>query len=298
MNSMTGFGAGTAALAQAGAVAREVAVEASSVNRKGLEISVSLPREWNAHEAPLTELARTRLHRGHVRLAVALREPAMTETPGQQAWDLAAVRESFEQLRALAEHLDVPFAPDAALLLRLAQGSRKEVPMPPAEDAWPAVQKAATAAIEQLVALRKREGETLRTDISTRLKLLATLREEIAPLAPASVTRYRESLHARLRQIGLEIDLNDERILREIALFADRCDITEELTRLASHLVEFGKTLGEDGPVGRKLDFLCQEIHREINTVGSKAQHVDITRRVLEAKNELERIREQVQNVE
>ncbi len=296
---MTGFGAGTAALALAGGTAREVAVEASSVNRKGLEIAVSLPREWNAHEAPLTELARARLHRGHVRLTVSLREPAAPgAAPATQAWDLATVRESFEQLRVLADHLDVPFEPDAALLLRLALGSRKETPLPPADDAWPAVQKAAAAALGQLTALRKREGETLRADMSGRLKLLATLRGEIAPLAPASVARYRDTLHARLRQIGLEVDLNDERILREIALFADRCDITEELTRLASHLTEFEKTLGEEGSVGRKLDFLCQEIHREINTVGSKAQHVDITRRVLEAKNELERIREQVQNVE
>ncbi len=134
--------------------------------------------------------------------------------------------------------------------------------------------------------------------MAARIEILKKLSGEIAPLAPASIVRYREGLHARLKQIGLQIDLNDERVLREIALFADRCDITEELTRLGSHFDQLEKILADDSPAGRKLDFLCQEIHREFNTVGSKAQHLDITKRVLEAKNELERIREQVQNVE
>jgi len=149
-----------------------------------------------------------------------------------------------------------------------------------------------------LIAARQREGDALKRDMAARIALLKKVSVEIAPLAPTSIERYREGLHARLKQIGLEIDLNDERVLREIALFADRCDIAEELTRLASHLEQFEKILAEVGPVGRKLDFLCQEIHRELNTVGSKSQHLDITRRILDAKNELERIREQVQNVE
>jgi uncharacterized protein (TIGR00255 family) len=297
MLSMTGFGAGKAPLAsaRAGAGTREAQAEASSVNRKGLEFSISLPREWAALEAPLTELARARLHRGQVRLTVAVNEPGANGAP---SWDEAAVGEALEQLRALAKRLGVSFQPDGELLWRLAQGTGGEAATTPAEEAWPAVQAAATAALEQLVAARGREGEALQRDLAARLALLSRLREEIAPLAGESVTRYREGLHGRLRQIGLEIDLNDERILREIALFADRCDIAEELTRLESHLAQFAKTLGADGPVGRQLDFLCQEIHREINTIGSKAQHVEITRRVLEAKNEIERIREQVQNVE
>jgi uncharacterized protein (TIGR00255 family) len=292
---MTGFGAGTAVLADG--AGREVFAEASSVNRKGLEISISLPREWNALEGSVGELARARLHRGAVRIAVVVREPA-GDGVTTALWDETAIAKSFAQLRALATRFKVPFSPDVALLLRLAQASGGEVPTPPAPAAWPAVQQAVNAALEQLLETRRREGESLRKDMAARLEILNGVRAEITPLAPASVARYREGLHARLRQIGLEIDLNDERVLREIALFADRCDIAEELTRLASHLEQFAKILNEDGAVGRKLDFLCQEIHREFNTVGSKAQHLDITRRVLDAKNELERIREQVQNVE
>jgi uncharacterized protein (TIGR00255 family) len=294
---MTGYGGGVAILP--GATAREVFAEISSVNRKGLELSVSLPREWNALEGPVGELAKARLHRGAVRLSLTLRAPmAKTAIARASTWDEEAVEKEFGQLRALAAILKVPFQPDMALVLRLAQISSPEVPAPVAEDAKPAVEQAVVAALEQLTAARGREGEALRKDMALRIGLLKKLSAELAPLAPASIARYREGLHARLAQIGLAIDLHDERILREIALFADRCDISEELTRLASHLDQFEKILGDDGPAGRKLDFLCQEIHREFNTVGSKAQHLDITRRVLDAKNELERIREQVQNVE
>ncbi len=295
MLSMTGYGSGVAPLP--GAAGREIFVEISSVNRKGLEVAVALPREWNALENPATDLAKARLQRGAVRLGIIARMPGSAPVP-MARWDEAAVQKELTQLRTLAERFEIPFNPDVSLLLRMAQATHGEAPLPPTDQAWPAVEKAMNAALEQLVSSRRREGAALQRDLSTRLDLLKTLTAEIAPLAPTSVTRYRETLHARLKQIGLTVDLNDERILREIALFADRCDITEELTRLASHFAQFEKILADDAPAGRKLDFLCQEIHRELNTVGSKAQHLDITRRILDAKNELERIREQVQNVE
>jgi uncharacterized protein (TIGR00255 family) len=296
MNSMTGYGSGTAALA--GVAGREVFAEAASVNRKGLEINVSLPREWNALEGPVGELAKSKLQRGAVRLTITLREPLAALAASETAWDVATIEKEFEKIRLLADRFNVPFQTDLSFLLRLAEDSRSKTPTPPAEDAKPAVEKAVAVALEQLMAARQREGDALKRDMVARTTLLKKLSAEIAPLAPTSIERYREGLHARLKQIGLEIDLNDERVLREIALFADRCDIAEELTRLASHLEQFEKILNEVGPVGRKLDFLCQEIHRELNTVGSKSQHLDVTRRILDAKNELERIREQVQNVE
>jgi uncharacterized protein (TIGR00255 family) len=293
---MTGYGSGTAALA--GVAGREVLAEAASVNRKGLEINVSLPREWNALEGPVGELAKAKLQRGAVRLTITLREPLAAQAAPEAAWNVEAIEKEFEKIRVLAERFNVPFQTDLSFLLRLAEDSRSKTSTPPAEDARPAVEKAVVAALEQLMAARQREGDALKRDMLARIALLKKTSVEIAPLAHTSIERYREGLHTRLKQIGLEIDLNDERVLREIALFADRCDIAEELTRLASHLEQFEKILNEAGPVGRKLDFLCQEIHRELNTVGSKSQHLDITRRILDAKNELERIREQVQNVE
>ncbi len=294
---MTGYGAGTAALA--GVTGREVFAEAASVNRKGLEINISLPREWNALEGAVGEIAKTKLQRGAVRLTISLREPlAVQAAAPEPAWDVAAIEGEFEKIRVLAERFNVPFKTDLNFLLRLAEDARPKTSTPPAEDAKSAVEKAVAGAVEQLIAARQREGDALKRDMAARVAFLKKVSMEIAPLAPTSIERYREGLHARLKQIGLNIDLNDERVLREVALFADRCDIAEELTRLASHLEQFEKILGETGPVGRKLDFLCQEIHRELNTVGSKSQHLDITRRILDAKNELERIREQVQNVE
>ena len=296
MQSMTGYGAGTASLA--GVTGREVFAEAASVNRKGLEINISLPREWNALEGPVGELAKAKLHRGAVRLTITLREPLAAQAAPEPAWDVVAIEAEFEKIRVLADRLNVPFQTDLAFLLRLAEDAKPKTAALPVEDAQPAVEKAVAAALDQLIAARQREGDALKRDMSARIALLKKVSAEIAPLAPTSIERYRESLHTRLKQIGLNIDLNDERVLREIALFADRCDIAEELTRLASHLEQFEKILAETGPVGRKLDFLCQEIHRELNTVGSKSQHLEITRRILDAKNELERIREQVQNVE
>jgi uncharacterized protein (TIGR00255 family) len=122
--------------------------------------------------------------------------------------------------------------------------------------------------------------------------------DEITEHAPAVLDRHRENLHRRLTEAGLEVDLDDERIIKEIAVFADRCDITEEITRLRSHFEKFRDYLGSDEPVGRPLDFLCQELNREFNTIGSKANDATLAQLIVNAKTELEKIREQVQNIE
>ena len=136
------------------------------------------------------------------------------------------------------------------------------------------------------------------TDLSERIGTLETLSAQIEAHSKNAVPRYRDALFERLKQINLDLDLNDERVLKEIALFADRCDVSEEITRLKSHFEQFHAFLKSNEASGRKMDFLCQEIHRELNTTGSKSSQIEITRAVIEGKNELERIREQVQNVE
>jgi uncharacterized protein (TIGR00255 family) len=146
--------------------------------------------------------------------------------------------------------------------------------------------------------MRAREGEALLVDFIRRAETLHRLVEGIASRAPQVPANYREQLLKRLREAGLELDLNDERVLREIALFADRCDVTEEITRLRSHLEQFSALLKSEGEIGRKAEFLLQEIGREVNTIGSKANDVTIARAVIELKNELERVREQMANVE
>ena len=146
--------------------------------------------------------------------------------------------------------------------------------------------------------MRAKEGEALLVDFIKRSETLHRHVEAIANRAPQVPANYREQLMKRLRDAGLELDLEDERVLREIALFADRCDVTEEITRLRSHFDQFAGLLKSDGEIGRKSEFILQEIGREVNTIGSKANDVTIARAVIELKNELERVREQMANVE
>jgi len=153
-------------------------------------------------------------------------------------------------------------------------------------------------ALGQLVAMRQAEGKALKEDLEQRLENIGVALQAIRSGMGDTVPRYRELLLQRLSQASLEIDLSDERVLKEIALFADKCDISEETTRLDSHLVQFRECLQEGSPVGRKLEFILQEVNREFNTIGSKANNIEISRHVIEAKNEIERIREQIQNIE
>jgi uncharacterized protein (TIGR00255 family) len=149
-----------------------------------------------------------------------------------------------------------------------------------------------------MMAMRRAEGADLKTEIERLLASLQGEVEAIAAIAPNVPATQREALLKRLREAGLDLDVDDERVLKEIALYAERCDVTEELTRARAHFARFDDYLSRDEPVGRSLDFLCQEMNRELNTIGSKANDSRIAHHVVTAKSELEKIREQVQNVE
>jgi uncharacterized protein (TIGR00255 family) len=153
-------------------------------------------------------------------------------------------------------------------------------------------------ALEEFVTMRAKEGAAMQADMLAHLESLAQIVDRVEPLVPGQVPVYRESLLKRLHDFGLDIDLNDERVLKEIALYAEKCDVAEELTRLRSHLDQMRTTLREDGAIGRKLEFLLQEIFREINTLGNKSSNLEIIQAVLSAKSEIEKLREQSLNVE
>lgn len=290
MQSMTGFGRGEARNDHL-----EISVEISSVNRKSLEVAVSLPREWQAMERALSELVRSKTLRGKVSVYVNVTK---TASAAGLDWDDEQLLATVNRLRAFAEKngLSTDIAPDT--LVRLISSLDTGADMPDAASATPLVTEALTQALDGFCAMRAEEGVALKKDVAERIGVLADRVGRMRALSTETVPRYRELLMQRLQKAGLELDLDDERVLKEIALFADRSDISEELTRLDSHLEQFRATLDEDGAIGRKMDFLCQEINREFNTCGSKANHLDLTRHVLECKNELERIREQAQNVE
>jgi uncharacterized protein (TIGR00255 family) len=294
--SMTGFGRG-----QSHAEGLTFAVEISSVNRKNLEITFSLPRDYQSLERELTERVRARFRRGKVHVALSVQSASTIES---LSWDAPAIQKSWADMKALGEQMGLS-TPELStdILLRLVQLHRIPEKMPEVETLMPSIDAAFKPALDMLLEMRQREGDALVADFRMRVERLAVLVTEIQTLCPSTMQSYRENLLQRLRQANLEIDLDDERILKEIALFADRCDISEEITRLGSHFAQFRHILDEgqlpdSEPIGRKVEFLLQEIHRETNTTGSKANNIEINRRVIEMKTEIERLREQIQNVE
>ena len=291
MNSMTGFGRGEARQDSATWV-----VECSSVNRKQLEVAVNLPRDLSDLEASVRNQVAAACSRGRVN--VLIRSDQAEAAPPAPRLDASVAAQHVENLRALAGQLGL--SPDISLseLVRLPGVLVTESrPLEP-EAAWPAIQAALAQALEQLGRMRAAEGAHLRDEIEARLATIEGLAAAIAGKAPQVPAHQRQVLQQRLEQAGLPLPLDDERLLKEIALFADRTDISEELSRAASHVKQFRAYLAADEPVGRSLDFLVQEFFREFNTMGSKCNHAEIAHHVVSAKTELEKIREQIQNLE
>ena len=291
MHSMTGFGRGSATADEGTAT-----VEIACVNRKQAEVVVQSAREFTELEPKIRKAVLNTISRGRIQVSIQFERPLGDAAPVRV--DLRLVEALETAFESISAHTGRKVAPDAADFLRAPGLIRIEDGGVSAETAWGPIEKALEVAIEQVLVMRKNEGDDLARDLSTRLDLLEKTAAAIAALAPGRPERYREQLFKRLRDAGLELDLNDERVLRELSVFADRCDVSEEVTRLDSHFRKFREYMAGAEPAGRPLDFLCQEIHREFNTIGSKAADAAIAQHVVEAKTELEKIREQVQNVE
>jgi uncharacterized protein (TIGR00255 family) len=291
MKSMTGFGRGEAQ--QAGVT---WSVECSSVNRKQLEVAVSLPRELSELENVVRAEVSATLSRGRINVAVR-KEAAATIAAAVQV-DQTLAAHYYHAMHALALKLDLP--PQIALtdITRMPGVVNVAQIETATEEAWPAIQQALAVALKQLTAMRSAEGISLRADIETRLSHIESLLESIRTRAATVPEHQRKLLRQRLEEAGLPLPLDDERLVKEIALFADRTDISEELSRAASHVKQFRAYLDADTPAGRSLDFLLQEFFREFNTMGSKCNNAEIAHHVVTAKTELEKIREQVQNAE
>jgi len=287
---MTGYGRASAPLGL-----QILTVQVSSVNRKTLDLTVKLPRDWDALEPLVGELVRKTAVRGKVHVDVEV-----TGAPGTSEvdWDEAAATVLFKRLSAFAASRGVAFTPTPELLLTLLNSQRKGATIVDVDAVRPVLGAALEEALKAFAAMRAQEGAALLTDFTGRLETLGRLVTAVAERAPLVVAGYREALLKRLREAGLSLDVADERVLKEIALFADRSDITEELTRLRSHLAQFSALLASGAEAGRKSEFILQEIGREVHTIGSKANDLEISKNVIELKNELERIREQVANVE
>lgn len=290
MHSMTGFGRGAHATEEF-----TVHTELASVNRKQGEVSVHLPRILVELEPKVRKLILARVSRGRVSATIKLEHSG--ETAVQAKVDTGRVLAVTEAFRTISETLGREVSPEAGDFLRVPDLFAFEEGASP-ELVWEAIEPALREALDALLDMRRQEGEDMRQEIRRLLSLLQTEVAEISTRAPAVVANYRETLFRRLREAGLDLNLDDERVLKEVGIFAERCDITEEIARLESHFGKFLEYLGRGEPVGRSLDFLCQEMHREFNTIGSKANDAALAQHVVTAKTELEKIREQVQNVE
>ena len=296
MKSMTGYGRATAALGT-----YTLTVQVNSVNRKTLDLAISLPSEWAEFETPAGELVRKYAARGKVgvRFDVTGAEGAQTQAI---TWDEAAVDATLDHLAAQAARRGMKLEITTDLLWSVASAQRQKTDFPTGETVQATVLAALEEALKSFAAMRAREGAALLADFTSRAAIINGHVDAIAALAPTVAPVWREQLLKRLREanLGPSVNVNpdDERILKEVALFADRCDIAEELTRLRSHIAQFNAHLRSDAEIGRKAEFILQEMGREVNTIGSKANNIDISRRVIELKNELERVREQIANVE
>jgi uncharacterized protein (TIGR00255 family) len=290
---MTGHGRGVGE-----AAGHRVTVEVRAVNHRFFDLKLRSSSADPRVEEAVTLALRRRAERGA--FSVALRDEALAGRAAGVRVDLDAARAvhaALDELRHALGHVEpVPLALLAAQPGVLVGAD----PSGEVEALLAALAPALEAAVAALVAMRQREGQALARDLELRLGHLAALAEEIAALAAdapaANAQRLRERVAKLLGGTGLAVD--ESRLATEVALFADRTDITEELVRLRAHLAAMRAHLAEDAPIGRRLDFLTQEVGREVNTIGSKSQAAEIARRVVEAKAELEKIREQVQNVE
>ncbi len=288
--SMTGFGRGEASDGRVTAVA-----ELSTVNRKQFDCHLSLSKELAALESRIETLLHQFIRRGQIKGTVTI---AFAKATGGLAVNLDLAKAQIAAVREAAEKLGLRDDLSTRDLFQFPDVLVFNAPEADSEVLWPFVSKAVEAAARQLVAMRVREGKTLAKDVSARLAHLRKLRTELVKRAKLSPVEYRDKLAERLKKLAGGVQADPEILARELVLFADRTDVTEELTRLGSHLEQATRIMKGDEPAGRQLDFLCQEILREINTTGSKCSDAEIARIVVEFKSVLETIREQVQNFE
>lgn len=290
---MTGYGCGESTHDGA-----KVVVELSSVNRKQSEISITLPRDLEVLEARMRDEINRHVSRGRITVRVAVHAGDERKADAVRV-NRALARAYAREFNQLAGELGLDGKVSIDTVLRAPGVLETEEEVGDAEAWWPAVGGGLNTALEQLVRMRVQEGGALHQDLTTRLALMRRAAAAVRERAPAVAEHYRRQLHERIAAAGITLTAEDqERLLKEVALFADRSDITEELTRLESHFGQFDQCLANPEPVGRTLDFLAQEMNREINTIGSKANDATIAREVVTLKAELERIREQAQNLE
>lgn len=289
--SMTGYG-------RAGALlhGRDIKVELRSVNARFFEYSSRLPRSCAFLEDKLKKLVAAKVSRGKVELSLSIQTVTAADTVVTVNWQLAQGYRA--ALNAMAERMDLKNDVTTGMLARFPDVLTQTATPTDEDELWQDVQSVAQQAIDAFVAMRAVEGEKLKEDVSHRLATIEELVVQIEQDSAGRVQAYSDKLYARLQELLGDRNIDEARLVTEAAIFADKTAIDEETVRLHSHVAQYRQILELNEPVGRKLDFLIQELNRESNTIGSKCQDVAITRLVVELKSEIEKIREQIQNIE
>jgi len=292
IKSMTGFGRG-----EAHDLERQFVVEVKSVNHRYNDIVARMPKRLSYLEEQLKELVKDKIKRGRVEIFVTLESKGQSDT--KISLNLSLARQYYESIKEIQDNFPVIDDISSSVLSRFPDVLRIETKEENEDEMWLLLKKAAIYAIEMLVLMRKSEGEILANDILSKSQYITSIVSKIVERAPKVIEEYRVRLRERLNELldeSMQVDQN--RINMEIILHADRSCIDEEIVRLKSHIIQLEKSCNDNQPIGRKLDFIIQEMNREINTIGSKANDLEIINYVVEIKSELEKIREQVQNIE
>ncbi len=291
IKSMTGFGRYEAAEAD-----RKITVEMKSVNHRYLDVNIKMPKKLNFFEAAIRAELKNYIQRGKVDIFITYEDFTENNVCIKYNKDIAA--EYMGYLKQMAEdfHLDNDIRVSA--LSRYPEVLAMEEQSPDEAEIWKVLDKAIKGASENFVETRIKEGENLREDLISKLNVMLSHVEFITERSPQLVTEYKDKLHEKVRELLEDAQVDENRLLMEVTIFADKVCVDEELVRLKSHIETTKSTLVEGGSIGRKLDFIAQEMNREANTILSKANDLEISNRAIELKTEIEKVREQIQNIE
>lgn len=293
MKSMTGFGSGTAT--KDGITCT---VEIKSVNARFLDLFIRSPKQINPFESIIRGLVQDRITRGKVEVSVSIQDAG--ERPKTFTIN-SVLRKQIQELLVQEEFYDDPKKVPLQAVNSISNEWIQQQDTPIAEDVLSEiVQESTNQALDALITMRTVEGEHIEQDLLSRITTLENIIKSIDENKAGAVDAYREHIKGKIQEylVSLEASISEDRFLQEIALLADKTDITEEIVRFTSHVVQLKNTLVDENSIGRKVDFILQEMNREVNTIGSKAMDSSITEFVVQLKCELEKIREQVQNVE
>lgn len=289
--SMTGFGRGEHVASD-----RKMIVEMKSVNHRYCDVNVRLPRKLNFLENDIKAYVKKRLSRGKVDVYLSYEDNSVKKESLKFNESLAA--EYLEQFKMMAQRFGLENDIKVSHISKYPDVLVVEEQEDDQDLLWDILRVALDASIEKMLITRNTEGDLLKTDIYTKLDIMTSALVEIEKQAPLVVLDYKEKLENRLKELMTKAQVDEERLAVEVAIFADKCCVDEEIVRLQSHIEHVRGTLDLNQPIGRKLDFLSQEMNREANTILSKANSILVSNHALELKTEIEKIREQIQNIE